>query len=276
MKTLPINGKTKISTLIKANPLVIDTLADFNPHFRKLKNPVLRNLLTSRVNIFEACRIGGCDPEDFMAKMSSLGFEIENSIHFAQTGIVQSDSTNSAAGLKVLELDVRPLLAEGNDPLKAILAELKAMKTDECLKVINTFEPIPLISLLKKQGFNSWTQQEGPGLVNTFFLRSSGNAVPTQTPVLAAEKVISAVDFDQKANAFRPERLHTIDVRDLEMPQPMIRILEELQVLKKDEALFVYHKKLPVYLLPELADRGYTYYTEDSSDGKLNMLIYKV
>lgn len=55
----------------------------------------------------------------------------------------------------------------------------------------------------------------------------------------------------------------------------MIKILDELKMLENDEALFVYHKKLPVYLLPELAERGYGYYTEGSPDGNLNMLIYK-
>lgn len=276
MKKVPINGKTKISTLIKANPLVIDTLADFNPHFSKLKNPILRNLLARRVSIFEACRIGGCEPGEFMSKMYSLGFEIEDSVSPAPAASIHGDPTDPAAGLKIVELDVRPMLAKGKDPLKVILAELKAMQMNECLKVINTFEPVPLITLLKKQGYKSWTVQEEAQLVNTYLVRSGGKAVQPVLPVLAADKTIAASDFDQKVNSFRPGRLHTIDVRELEMPQPMIRILKELQVLKNDEALFVHHKKLPVYLLPELADRGYEYYTQDSQDGKLNMLIYRV
>lgn len=183
MKAILINGKTKIYTLLKANPLVIDTLADFNPHFSKLKNPVLRNLLARRVSILEACRIGKCEPAEFMAKMSALGFEIEDSVSTASATTTSAEPTNPATGLKVVELDVRPILAKGNDPLKAILAEINALQTGECLKVINTFEPIPLISLLKKQGYSCWKLQEGPDLVSTFFIKSGFETPQPVMPV---------------------------------------------------------------------------------------------
>ncbi len=48
---------------------------------------------------------------------------------------------------KIIELDVRPILAKGVDPFEAIMAELKKMNDDQTLLVINTFEPVPLLNI---------------------------------------------------------------------------------------------------------------------------------
>lgn len=62
------------------------------------------------------------------------------------------------------------------------------------------------------------------------------------------------------------------------MPEPMLKILEELEKLPQEQALYVKHKKLPVYLLPELRDKGFSYQTRAVSDEhqgtQLDMIIY--
>ncbi len=40
------------------------------------------------------------------------------------------------------------------------------------------------------------------------------------------------------------------------MPLPMHTILEALKTLPNDKALFVYHKRIPVFLLPELEEQA--------------------
>ena len=71
------------------------------------------------------------------------------------------------------------------------------------------------------------------------------------------------------------DKLETIDVRQLEMPLPMLTILNALENLQGDSALFVYHKRIPVFLLPELAERKYEYRIREISDGEVQMLIFK-
>lgn len=75
---MKINTQTRISTLIKHNPEAIDAIASINPHFNKLRNPVLRAVLAPRVSIADAARIGKCRPEDFFDKLKAIGFEIES------------------------------------------------------------------------------------------------------------------------------------------------------------------------------------------------------
>lgn len=277
MKSSTINADTRISELIKANPLVIDTLVELNPNFSKLRNPILRNLLARRVSISDACAIAGCKVSDFMDKMILIGFITDSQV---DASVSKDNGINTAAifsgGLKAVELDVRPVLAGGSDPLKLILEASNALKDDECLKIINTFEPIPLINLLAKKGFRSLSERPGKDLVYTWFVKDEVEGVIPDAEKVEPEIVNNELEFERMLESYGPERIHTIDVRNLEMPQPMIRILENLSKLKHDEVLFVYHKKVPVYLLPELEERGFKYLIKNCPDGKINMLICKL
>lgn len=277
MKSSIISPKTRISELIKANPLVIDTLVALNPNFSKLRNPILRNLLARRVNISDACAIAGCKVSDFLSKMQSIGFitngRLDSSVPNDQGDITAAPFTSR---LKVVSLDVRPILAGGTDPLQLILNASKKLGDNECLKVINTFEPVPLINLLGKQGFRSWSERPEQDIVCTWFVNDETEKAAQETPEAEPLYPNSGTEFERMVDFFGPERTRTIDVTGLEMPQPMIKILENLSDLKVDEALFVYHKKVPVYLLPELAERGFRYLIKNCPDGMVHMLISKI
>ena len=69
--------------------------------------------------------------------------------------------------------------------------------------------------------------------------------------------------------------LQTVDVRHLPMPQPMHTILEKLESLPDGEALLVHHKRIPVFLLPELADRGFDIRINEISDSEVHLLIFR-
>ena len=74
---MKINQQTKISALIKENEKAIDAISSINPHFNKLRNPILRKVLASRVTIADAARIGKCNIEVFFKKLAEIGFEVE-------------------------------------------------------------------------------------------------------------------------------------------------------------------------------------------------------
>ena len=274
-----ISERTKISTLLKANPLVIETLTALNPHFAKLKNPILRNLLAGRVSIADACRIGGCGLNEFLDKMSAIGFEVREAVQSinSEPGMVPAaNSLEFTKNLKVIELDVRPVLALKQDPLKSILNSISSLNQDECLKIINTFEPVPLISMLSKKGFGYYTERPDPETVITWFVRTATGKTDLESVPLSPIRRAADEEFERMVKSFSQDKLITIDVRELEMPLPMISILEQLKKMQSDEALFVYHKKVPVFLLPELKERGFKFFIQDTADNKVNMLICKL
>ncbi len=66
-----------------------------------------------------------------------------------------------------------------------------------------------------------------------------------------------------------------LDNRGLQPPEPMIRTLERLQELSAGDVLTIHNDRVPVYLLPQLLDRGATYEVEELADGSARVRIVK-
>jgi uncharacterized protein (DUF2249 family) len=62
-----------------------------------------------------------------------------------------------------LELDVRPLCAQGRPPLPAILAAVGELSPGQALRLNAPFEPVPLYGLLAARGFTHESREAGPG-----------------------------------------------------------------------------------------------------------------
>lgn len=113
---MKIENKTKISALIKENSKTIEAIVSVNPHFSKLRNPLLRGLLASRTNLGDAARIGKCDIELLFKALSKIGFEIENEPGTTDEDIAvagNSEILYAIKSSKVIPLDVRPTLERG-------------------------------------------------------------------------------------------------------------------------------------------------------------------
>ena len=169
-------------------------------------------------------------------------------------------------------LDVRPILESGVDPFNAIMAKLKEIDKSETLLVINTFEPIPLLNILKTKGYKYEVERPDEGVVYTYLSEEESNTVENSLADISEKNVeLSFVDLERRFEG----KLRTIDVRELEMPMPMVTILETLEQLNQGEALFVHHARLPQYLLPELESREYKLVTKEIDDENIKLIIYK-
>ncbi|MDP1726552.1 MAG: DUF2249 domain-containing protein [Bacteroidota bacterium] len=169
----------------------------------------------------------------------------------------------------VQELDVRPVIAGGKDPFSIIMERVKALEDGQILKIINTFEPVPLIRILEKQGFIVYVETISEKWIETYFFK------PKKVEIKSIEQdKPEESNWETILHRFK-DKLQTIDVRQLEMPLPMTTILETLENLSDDHALFVYHKRLPVFLLPELTERKFEFRSHETSDGEVELLIFK-
>ena len=68
-------------------------------------------------------------------------------------------------------LDVRPLLARGEEPFDLIRARVGTLKPGHGLTVIAPFMPAPLIELLKSEGFQSSLEHRHDGAWAVSFWR---------------------------------------------------------------------------------------------------------
>lgn len=269
-----INEHTKIAALLKHHPDALETIVALSPDFKKLRNPVLRKLMAGRTSIAMASKIGGCKPEDFFKALAPLGFEAELTATAPQeeNGTHQEPLPEYLENLpsdRLIRFDVRTILAEGNDPLKQIQQKVKSLRTEEALVIVNSFEPVPLIKLLEKQGFKAHVDFRDADTVETFFYKTEATAITE-----VAGEVPSSEDWDTLLARFEGN-LVEVDVRHLEMPMPMMTILENLEVLPEGKALYVHHKRIPVFLLSELKERKFDYRIKEVQAGEVYLLIFK-
>ncbi len=267
---MSINANTKIAAIIRQHPDALEAIVSISPKLEKLRNPILRKLMAGRASIAMASKIGGCSVNIFFEKLNTLGFEIDAcTMPAAEEKKELPDFITSLKKEQVVELDVRPVIASGKDPLNIITEKVKSIKIGQVLKIINSFKPVPLMLLLEKQGFGVYADVINDNLVETYFYKQ------TITNNNSLEENINATKgWEETIQKFH-DKLQTIDVRLLEMPLPMLAILEALENLPEDKALFVYHKRIPVYLLPELAERKFDYRIKQIKDGEVQMLIFK-
>ncbi len=262
----------KISKMLSAYPQTLKVLLNASPHFKKLENKVLRKTLASRVTVEQAAKIAGVD-------LNYLLNELNKSINSSYTDTQKQKETNmnekKSEGQipteinfepdKIKRLDVRPILDSGKDPFMDIMANVKTLNEGEVLLIINSFEPVPLYSVLGNKGFDHITKKDGD-VFKIYFFKKSGDAAKEFTDKPDSENSTEETDF---------ENVIEIDVRGLEPPEPMIKVLEALSNVDEKTLLLVHHHREPMMLYPKLEERGYTAVTHKIEENYFKVLISK-
>ncbi len=79
----------------------------------------------------------------------------------------------SANVRKYCSLDVRPLIARGDEPFDKIMSVVAALGSDEGLALTAPWLPAPLIERMQADGFSVRTERGADGSWLTFFSRVS-------------------------------------------------------------------------------------------------------
>jgi len=270
-----INQHSKIAAIIRANKDSIPAIASLARPLEKLKNPLLRKLLAARVTVAEAAKIGGCTLQDFAAVLAPLGFTFEFTDNAGHEAAAQKPAwLTHIPEENIRSFDVRPLLAAGNDPLKAIMQQYSELQGGSILRIVNSFIPYPLIKLLEKKKAQCFTAAVSAAEYHTWFLKPAEENT-LQTAAAGNVFVETEQSFATVCSNFSGDQISEIDVRQLEMPGPMERILQYLEQQSDGQALYVYHKRVPVYLLEELADKAWHIHILTYSATDTRLLIFK-
>ena len=68
-------------------------------------------------------------------------------------------------------LDVRPMMAAGNEPFDAILGVVSGLRPEEEFELLAPLDPVPLYQVLGAQGFSHETEALGGGDYRVVFRR---------------------------------------------------------------------------------------------------------
>ena len=168
-------------------------------------------------------------------------------------------------------LDVRDDLRQGREPLGRILEAVAALGADQVLVLRAPFEPLPLYRVLGKRGFAHWAEQHGPKDWSVWFYRGPATADAGSAAAVAAGG--TRAPAATSADPMPVSRRRKLDVRELEPPLPMVRVLEALETLEPGQALEVLHDRRPLFLYPQLEARGFLHDTDEPEVGLVRIVI---
>ena len=264
----PIRADWKVSHVLGQYPQLLDVLVQKSPAFRHLRNPLARALRTRLVSVAQAARIAGLEPNDLVHSLNAaVGLHSEPSV--AQVTAPSQTSNDICVDTSIAEdLDVRPLLANGEEPFNVIMASAARVPACAALRLRTTFEPVPLYDVLGGRGFQHEAHQLGPDDWETVFWRGAGAPSNSSSTGASSQSATSSTSLTSaEADVVR------LDVSDLAPPEPMVRILEAAGKLGPEQTLFVEHHRRPVYLYPQLDAQGFLHETREIGPGRVEILI---
>lgn len=259
-----ISRDTKVGKMLKEHPQTIEVLLETSEHFRKLQNPILRKTLAPRVTIEQAAKIAGVNLPELLQKLNK---KIGANMPIEEAPSAASPSQHNAARPEILgklrsvDLDVRPILHGGTDPLKTILKTVEQLASNQYLHLVNSFEPIPLYTVLGKRGFDHFTEFLD-GTFHVHFYQRMPAAEKMPPPPACAEVPAR-------------EKTMELDVRELSPPEPMMRILEVIPQVDEKILLFVHHHREPLFLYEKLQARGYKWHVKKIAENYFHVKIWK-
>lgn len=153
-----------------------------------------------------------------------------------------------------IDVDVRPILRAGGEPFSVIMSALECLEPGQGLRLFATFKPIPLFAVMADKGFAHCERALDGGEWEVLF-----------TPAEATEQTAAPAGTPSFDNW--PQPAVKLDNRDLDPPEPMVRILAAAEKLGPGETLSALLRREPVFLFPQLEKRGYRWLGGFTPDG---------
>ena len=168
-----ITPDSKIGDLLQRWPELEDVLVDLSPHFRALRNPVLRRTVAKVATLRQVSAVSGV----------ALGVLVERlragaglaAAPVAEDGVpIAAERPAWAVEREVTRThDARAAIEAGEHPMPRVMADLAALAGGEVYALVTPFVPAPLVDLARGKGFLGFSVTEGEGLVRTYFRRGA-------------------------------------------------------------------------------------------------------
>jgi uncharacterized protein (DUF2249 family) len=184
-----------------------------------------------------------------------------------------------------IHLDVREDIRRGQEPFARIIAAARSLEPDMALVLRAPFEPMPLYAVLAARGLSHWTERRADDDWSVWFYRAAespgaGDATApprgtTARPGAGPGPMAAPAGGEHRdaANRERAGETVAIDVRGLEPPLPLIRILEAVERMAPGDRLEILHERRPMFLYPQLDARGLVHETDQPGPGLVRIVV---
>jgi uncharacterized protein (DUF2249 family) len=164
-------------------------------------------------------------------------------------------------------LDVREEIRGEHEPFGRIIEAVDRLDMEGVLVLTAPFEPVPLYRVLSRRGFAHFTERRAADHWTVWFYRDPAAPAASASPAPVARLAPPAGMPAPGAGLIR------LDVRGLEPPLPMVRVLEAVESLGPGQRLEVLHDRRPLFLYPQLEARGLRHVTDEPEPGLVRIAI---
>ncbi|MEN8117157.1 MAG: DUF1858 domain-containing protein [Bacteroidota bacterium] len=167
---LIITPKTKVLELIETYPQLEDILIEYAPAFKKLKNPILRQTVAKIASLQQAALVGGVKVEDLINRLRK---EVGQELYSGGAGVKYvTQKPDWFIKDKVIKgLNASEMLAEGEQPVNQIIADLKLLEEEKIYKLVAPFLPAPVIDKATSLGLKHWVDKKSDEEFYIYFIK---------------------------------------------------------------------------------------------------------
>jgi len=270
--TVPISPQDKVSEVLARDESLVEVFVRHAPHFDKLRNRAMRRVMARLITVEQAAATAKIPVQRLVSDLNAaLGLSGESLTAAPAAPPASATATSDdrhPANARIVEVDVRADLRSGREPFSRIMGAVAALQTGEVLHLRAIFEPAPLYTVLGKRGFVHESTSHSADDWSVWFWRPDANTgAPVKTSSTGAE-----------ADDVPPNEEGTVylDVRGLSPPEPMLRTLAALESLAHERTLVQINSRVPQFLLPMLAERGFGWEIDESRPDRVLVRISHV
>lgn len=139
---------------------LLDRLCAYNPAFGEFRRVLGNEDIAGRLTLGDVASMVDSPADEVAALANGVDLPARRSHPLENPPATQADS--GAASLPRRMLDARPIFANGQEPLAAILALADEAGPDATLVIDAPFHPVPLRRLLARRGYQSSAQALAP------------------------------------------------------------------------------------------------------------------
>jgi len=269
-----IRADDRVEAVLARDEALCEVFVSVSPAFAMLRDPATRKTMARLVTIEQAARVAGVDtsvllehlnaalagkaPSENVPSQASRPHVAPAPVEAAPKGLLETDPS------LIVDLDVRDDLRAGREPFRQIFQAAAGLQPGQILRLRAIFEPAPLYTVLGKQGLSHYTECLAADDWRVWFYRDAG---------ATASHVAEASASPGGASAERDDDVVILDVRGLEPPEPMVLTLEALEKLPRGKTLIQINVRVPQFLLPKLAERGFIWEVREQSADLVRLFI---
>ena len=168
-----IAADTTVAGLLEEHPELLEFLVAYHAHFAKLRDPLLRRVMASRVTIAQAARMASVDAGELLAALRWAAGE--PGAPATAPAVSMPIALVALPESRRVHVDVREDVRRGDEPLARIMAAVRDLGADAALVLRTPFEPVPLYDVLGKRGLAHWTERRAADDWMVWFYRGAAS-----------------------------------------------------------------------------------------------------